>query len=75
VLILERGVNAASTSASADSPELSKSPSIDGSRSDLKVALRVEMRIAGGGRGPRAVADRAQAQSGVVAEGGRSEEG
>jgi len=40
VLILERGVHAASTSASADSPEFSKSLWSDGRRSDLKVELR-----------------------------------
>jgi hypothetical protein len=44
---LARGVHAASTSASAGSLETFKNGPVSGCRSDLKVALRIKMRIAG----------------------------
>jgi hypothetical protein len=46
ILILARGVHAASTSASAGSLETFKNGPVSGCRSDLKVALRIKMRIA-----------------------------
>jgi hypothetical protein len=60
ILILARGVHAASTSASAGSLETFKNGPVSGCRSDLKVALRIKMRIAAGRfefRGWRAVFD------------------